>query len=146
MEDTWHKITPQKENPGNNLIHSRRKKNERTPRATHCTVRAQSSTTVSGRPSSVDLLTVCANGARSKRYERKRCQKLTNISMHICQPLEGTFPRLPLAEVGYGARSVAGGSEGCCVGWAWHGCSVAGDRLALGSSRCSKATGTPKQT
>ena len=45
---------------------------ERTPRAILCTDRAQPSTTaVSGRPSSVDLLSVCANGARTKRFERK---------------------------------------------------------------------------
>ena len=67
-----YEITPQKENPGYRLIHFRRKKSsERTPHATHCTDRAQSSTTVSGRTSSVDLLGVCANGTPTKGYERK---------------------------------------------------------------------------
>ena len=84
MEDTcyWYKITPKKENPGNRLIHSRQKKKlfERTPRATHCTDRGQTSTTVSGRPSSVVLtsLAFCANGARTKRYPRKHDQNFTN--------------------------------------------------------------------
>ena len=48
---------------------------ERTSRATHCTDRAQTSTTVSGRPSSVEPLVVCANGACTKRYERKCIKK-----------------------------------------------------------------------
>ena len=39
-EETWSKITTQKETPGNRLIHSWREKkmSERTPRATHCCV------------------------------------------------------------------------------------------------------------
>ena len=49
------------------------KKNfERTPRATHCTDRAQTSTTVSERPSPVDLLIVCANGERGRTKRLKR--------------------------------------------------------------------------
>ena len=45
---------------------------ERTPRATHCVDLALTLTAVSGRPSSVDAFRVChlcANGARTKRYE-----------------------------------------------------------------------------
>ena len=89
MEDTWCKITPEKENPGNRLIHTRRKKNfERTPRTTHWTDWAQTWTTVSRRPSSVDLPSVCANGARTintTEYEiwAKKIQHFTNISLHI---------------------------------------------------------------
>ena len=57
LDDIWYEITPQEENPANG----------RTPLATHWTGRAQTSTTVSGRPSSVDLRSICANGARTKR-------------------------------------------------------------------------------
>ena len=47
-----------------------KKKIERTPRATQqCTDCSPTSTTVSGRPASVDLLCVCANGASTKRYD-----------------------------------------------------------------------------
>ena len=47
MEDTWYEKPPQKGNAGNLLIPSRRKANfERTPRATRCTGRAQTSTTI----------------------------------------------------------------------------------------------------
>ena len=38
----------------------------------HCTDGAQTSTTVSGRPSSVGLLCACANGARTNRYKQKQ--------------------------------------------------------------------------
>ena len=44
-------------NPGNRLIHSRKKKNfERPPRELQCSDRAQTSTTGSGRPSCVDVV------------------------------------------------------------------------------------------
>ena len=56
-------------NPGNRLIHSRREKDfECTPRELQCSDRAQTSTTGSGRPSCVDVLSVLADSARTKRY------------------------------------------------------------------------------
>ena len=69
FERTEYKTTPHTKLPGNRFIYSRRKKHfERTPRATQCTDRAQTSTTVSRWPSFVDLLRVCANGLLTKRY------------------------------------------------------------------------------
>ena len=60
------------ENPGNRRIHPRlKKKKERTPLTPHCTDPAQTSTTVTGRPSPVDLFSVRVNGAPTKRYEGK---------------------------------------------------------------------------
>ena len=40
-----------------------------------------------------------------------------------------SFPRLPLAELGGGARSFAGGTKSCCVGRAWHSRAAAGGIL-----------------
>ena len=55
-------------NLGNRLIHSRRQKSfERTPRELQCSDRALTSTTGSGRPSCVDVLSVLAKCARAKR-------------------------------------------------------------------------------
>ena len=64
------------ETPGNRLIHSRRDKNvERTPRELRCSDRAQTSATGSGRPSCVDVLSVLAESARTKRYDPKQTKK-----------------------------------------------------------------------
>ena len=60
------KKTSRRENLRSRLIDSRRKKKkiERTLRATHCTDHTQSPTTAAtGRPSPIELLSVCANGA-----------------------------------------------------------------------------------
>ena len=61
---------------------------ERTPRVTHGADRAQTSTTVSGWPSSVDLLNVCWNGARTKMYDRKHTKNSTNIRINTSLPFE----------------------------------------------------------
>ena len=81
VEVTWYqyKITPLKENPGNRLMYQLPSKRdfECTPRATHCTDRAQTSRLCpeSGRPLPLStfllLVGVCANGACTTRYERK---------------------------------------------------------------------------
>ena len=64
-------------------MQSRRKKKlpAHALRATHCTDRTITSTTVSGRPSSVDPLGVRANGTRTKRCGRKSTKKSTNIHL-----------------------------------------------------------------
>ena len=56
-------------NPGNRLIHSRRKKD------LQCSDLPQTSTTGSGRPSCVDVLSVLAESARTKRYDPKQTKK-----------------------------------------------------------------------
>ena len=48
-------------------------------RATHCTDHAQTSTTVSGRPSSVDILSVCANGARTERFANSQISTVYSV-------------------------------------------------------------------
>jgi len=57
----------------------KKKSNERTPRATHCTDRAQTSTTVTGRRSPVDVLAAWAFVRTvhiyTTRYERKQTKK-----------------------------------------------------------------------
>ena len=45
---------------------------------------------------------------------------------------EGISPRPPLAELGGGARSVTGNTEGYRVGEAWRGRAAAGGPVALG--------------
>ena len=77
-----YQITPEIENPGNGLIHSHRKKKvERTPRAAHCTDRAQTSTTVSGRPSSVDLRKRLCERCAYEEIRAEKCPKVTNRSI-----------------------------------------------------------------
>ena len=58
-------------------IHAGKKNFERLPRAPECTDRAQTLTTVSGRPSRVDLLRILPESARTKRYVRTD-GKMTN--------------------------------------------------------------------
>ena len=48
---------------------------ERPPRAQYCSDRAQTSTTVSRRPSSVQTFSFCSNSARTKRHDRKQTKK-----------------------------------------------------------------------
>ena len=84
MEGTWYKITPNKETREIVLSPPAEKKTfESTPRATHCTDRAQTSTTVSGWPSPVDpLLRVCmfVRTVRiQEEWAKKRYQNFTNI-------------------------------------------------------------------
>ena len=59
------------------IIHSRRKSIERAPHAPHCTDCTQTSTTMTGRPSPVDPLSLCA-----KRYERNQTKK-SQTYIHI---------------------------------------------------------------
>ena len=63
----------------------------------HCTDTAQSSTTVSGRPSSVDLL--CANGARTKRYIMKNRRKTDKICVihTVIRPTNARKVRLEIS-------------------------------------------------
>ena len=90
---TYEKKRPHAETTGNRRIHSRRnKKEERLPRAPECTDRAQTSTTVSGRPCRVDLLSILPKSARTKRCVRSQT-KMTNTSRHtpvyaimVCAP------------------------------------------------------------
>ena len=82
MEDTWYKLTPQKENPVNRYP-LRRKKTSSARHARH-TARVEpkpSRPYPDGLPLSTSL-SVCANGARTKRYERKSTN-FTNTSIHI---------------------------------------------------------------
>ena len=82
------------------LSHSRRKKKlcAHDTRDTHCTDPAQTSTTaVSGRHSSVGLLSVCANGARTKRCERKSTKKITNTTYADAYTHIATRTRLEVA-------------------------------------------------
>ena len=52
-----YRVRPHGENPGNRLIHSRKKKNfGRPPRELQCSDRAQTSTTGSGRASCIDVV------------------------------------------------------------------------------------------
>ena len=61
------------ETPGNRLIYSRRKQIfECTPRELQCSDRAQTSTTGSGRPSCVEVLSVLAKSARTKSMIENR--------------------------------------------------------------------------
>ena len=90
-EDAWYKITPQKENPGDRLIHSCRKtilSARHARRATHCTDHAQTWMTVCGRRSSADLLSVCANGARTKRCDRTSIKISTRRTDHDLDHLD----------------------------------------------------------
>lgn len=48
------------------------------------------------------------------------------------QTIFSIFDRLPLAELGSGALSFAGNTEGYCGGRAWHGRAAAGDWVAHG--------------
>ena len=76
----WYKITPQKENPRHRLTHPRRKQSfARTPRATQCMDRAQTSTTVSGRLSSVDSLKRSCERCAYQEIRAKKYQILTNM-------------------------------------------------------------------
>ena len=71
--------------PVNRLYPLPAKKNFKfTPRATRCTDRGQTSTTVSGRPSSVDpVKRLCERCAyEEKCMNEKSYQKFTNISIH----------------------------------------------------------------
>ena len=72
--DTWYYVTPQKEQPGNRLLHSRRKKNWSSRHAPH-TAR------IAPKPRQL-----CPNGARTKGYQvwAEKYQKLTHIGVHIC--------------------------------------------------------------
>ena len=82
------------ESPGDRLIHSRRKKNfELTPRALQDSDEAQTSTTVSGRPSRVDPLRVLAKSARTKRNDRKKT-KISQIYVYVYTSyvIKGTLP------------------------------------------------------
>ena len=67
---------PHRGTPGNHLIHSRAKKNLKRllPRLLQCSDKAQTSTTVSGRPSPAKAIinSVLAKSARTKRYDRKQ--------------------------------------------------------------------------
>ena len=74
---------------------------ERTPRAAHCTDRAQTWTTVCGRLSSVDLHSVYANGARTMTYHQCKYTYQVYVSyfdiayptsygMHL---LDGQYPK-----------------------------------------------------
>ena len=75
--------------PGKSSYPLSPKKNfERTLRATHRTDRAQTSTTVSGRPPCVDFLSACANGARTKRHERKSTK---NSQIQVYSGVLGTY-------------------------------------------------------
>jgi len=64
----------------------KKKSNERTPRATHCTDRAQTSTTVTGRRSPVDVLAARAFVRTvhmyTTRYERKQTKPPHKI--YVC--------------------------------------------------------------
>ena len=89
MEDIWYKITPHKEKSGNRFILSRPKIHfERRPHATHCTDHAQTWMTVCGRRSSADLLSVCANGARTKRCDRTSIKISTRRTDHDLDHLD----------------------------------------------------------
>ena len=69
-------------NPGNRIIHSRRKNFERTPRELQCSDRAQTSTTGCGRPSCVDGLGVLAKSARSNRRKFHNYTYTYTMSRH----------------------------------------------------------------
>ena len=91
-KNRWYKTKPQKQKPRNMSYPLPPKINfQRTPRATNCTDRAHRSTTVSGWPSSVDLLNVCANGARTKRYDRKQTE-ISQVYVQQTCSLQGSPP------------------------------------------------------
>ena len=79
-----YQITPQNANPGNRLIHSRRK-NTLSARHARYTTRIEPKPRrlcADGLPLSTSS-SVCANGARTKEIGAKRYQKTTSISTHI---------------------------------------------------------------
>ena len=57
----------------------------------------------------------------------------------ICHTPETSFRRPPLAELGVGARSFAGDTEGCCGGRLGRSRAATGGRVALGNSRSPKS-------
>ena len=87
-----------KRNPGNRLIHSTPPPAEKTTlsaRHARHTARIEPKplTTVSGWPSFVGLVSVCANGAGGKRYEREI--KTTNVT------IPGTYLKLLSSRIVY---------------------------------------------
>ena len=91
MKDTWYKIAPQKETPQNRLTTPGEKQIfERTPRATHCTDRAQSSPIVSGRAFLAKIHSFSSNGARTKRCDRKQTKKNHNYTLIYIIVLKST--------------------------------------------------------
>ena len=71
-----YKTTPHRESRGIRIFHSRRKRKfERTPRAAHCKDRAQTSTTVSRRSSSVVFSFALARTARIQRGVSEKSTK-----------------------------------------------------------------------
>ena len=74
-------------------------KTERSPRATHCTNRAQTSKAVTGRPFGVDALGVLAKRARTKSSDRKQTEnkyhKYTYSKYIHVERRHLALPRLP---------------------------------------------------
>ena len=97
-------------------------KTERSPRATHCTNRAQTSKAVTGRPFGVDALGVLAKRARTKSSDRKQTEnkyhKYTYSKYIHVERRHLALPRLPSPSTTNqttitrgGGRSSAGNNE-----------------------------------
>ena len=75
-----------------------------------------------------------STGALS-RIERSTVEPTENVVITY-RFREGNFEKSSLAEFGCDTRCFAGDRKGCCVGGAWRGPAVSGDRVAPGNSRC----------
>ena len=60
------------------------------------------------------------------------------------RPREGTFRRPPLAELDGGSRLLAGNTEGCRVGRAWHRRAFAESLVVLRRASAPRGTLKPK--